>query len=230
MATSRHALEGGVTEYDAVVFDSDGVLVEPPAQETQLDATRAAFREVGVDDPRERHFLDVVNGVTVDGLYAVCDAYDLDPDVFWEARERLDEESQFEAFRAGDRRPYDDVAAIADVPQTCGVVSNNHHSTIAFKLDFFDLGPLFETFYGREMTIESLSLKKPNTHYIDRALSDLGAESALYVGDSESDVVAAHRAGLDSAFVRRDHRRDVDLSVAPTYEVATLHGLTAIVT
>jgi phosphoglycolate phosphatase len=51
------------------------------------------------------------------------------------------------------------------------------------------------------------------------------AESALFVGDSESDVVAARRAGLDSTFVRRRHTRDVDLSVAPTYEVDSLHDV-----
>ena len=55
------------------------------------------------------------------------------------------------------------------------------------------------------MTVESLERKKPNTHYVERALSDLDADAALYVGDSESDVVAADRAGLDSAFVRRPH-------------------------
>ncbi|WP_254545028.1 HAD family hydrolase [Halomarina pelagica] len=218
-----------MTEYDAVLFDSDGVLVEPPASETQIEATRAAFREVGVDDPERRHLLDLTSGVTVDGLREICAAYDLDAETFWDARERHDERSQFEAFRANLRTRYDDVTAIAELPENRGVVSNNHHSTVEFKLDFFDLRPLFDTFYGREMTIESLSLKKPNAHYLERALADLSAESALYVGDSESDVVAAHRAGLDSVFLRRSHRRDVDLSVAPTFEVDSLHDVVALV-
>lgn len=217
-----------MTGYDAVIFDSDGVLIEPPTRETQLAAARKAFRSVGVEDASRQHLLGVVSGVTVDGLHDICDVHDLDPEEFWAARERFDEESQFDAFRAGNRDRYDDVAAIADLAQVRGVVSNNHHSTIEFKLEFFDLAPLFDTYYGREMTIESLTLKKPNTHYLDRAVADLGAESALFVGDSESDVVAARRAGLDSVFIRRSHRRDVELSVEPTYEVETLHELPAI--
>ncbi len=104
-------------------------------------------------------------------------------------------------------------------------MSNNHHSTLEFLLDHFDLHHRFETYYGREMTIESLSRKKPNTYYIDRAMADLGAETALYVGDSESDVVAADRAGLDSVFVRRDHRDGVELGVEPTFEVDSLHAV-----
>ena len=218
-----------MTNYDAIIFDSDGVLVEPPAHETQLGAMRDAFREVGVEEVNEGHLTGLMSGVTADGLHEICAAYGLDPAEFWDARERIDERSQFDAFRAGSRNTYDDVSVIADLPPNRGVVSNNHHSTIEFKLDFFGLGHLFDTYYGREMTIESLSLKKPNTHYIERALVDLDAESALYVGDSESDVVAAHRAGLDSAFVRRDHCRDVALSEEPTYEVETLCGLLEIV-
>ncbi len=218
-----------MTAYDAVLFDSDGVLVEPPARDTQVRAARAAFREVGVDDPDPDHLDAIVGGVTPGRLHEIASVHDSDPDTLWGARERHDERSQLEQFRAGARTPYDDVAAIPDLPPNRGVVSNNHHSTIEFVLDHFDLGSLFDTYYGREMTVESLERKKPNTHYLDRALADLGTESALYVGDSESDVVAAHRAGLDSAFVRRPHCSDLELSVAPTHDLADLHELSELV-
>ncbi|WP_435551275.1 HAD family hydrolase [Natrinema sp. CGMCC1.2065] len=218
-----------MTGYDAVLFDSDGILVEPPASETQLEATQAAFREAGVDDVAPDHLDDIVSGVTVEVRHDICTDYDLEPTTFWEARERHDERSQFAAFRAGTRDRYDDVATIADLPQDRGVVSNNHHSTIEFVLDAFDLDSLFETYYGRPKTIESLQVKKPDPHFLERALADLEADSALYVGDSEHDVIAAHRAGIDSAFVRRRHCRDDELSVTPTYDIETLSALPAIV-
>lgn len=217
-----------MTGYGTILFDSDGVLVEPPAADTQGEAARAAFREAGVEDADRQHVDEIVTGVTDDGLHEICTTYDLDPEAFWEARERHDERSQLEAFRDGTRGRYDDVAALADLSQGCGVVSNNHHSTIAFALDYFELRRLFDTYYGREMTVESLRLKKPNTHYLDRALAEFAAGPALYVGDSESDLVAARRAGLDSVFVRRSHCRDVDLSVTPTYEAETLHDVVEI--
>ncbi|MFP8890060.1 HAD family hydrolase [Natrialbaceae archaeon A-CW2] len=218
-----------MTEYDIALFDSDGVLVDPPAYETQVEATVKAFEAVGVTTVDQRHIDDIVNGTTVGRLQEICSVYDIDPETFWEARERHDELSQFEKFEAGSRDLYDDVAAITALPHPCGVVSNNHHSTIAYVLEHFELAPLFEVYYGREKTIESLDLKKPNTHYLEKALADLEGESALYIGDSESDVIAAHRAGMDSVFVRRPHSTDVALSATPTYEVESLHAITDIV-
>lgn len=216
--------------YDTILFDSDGVLVKPPAHETQLEATRAAFREVDIEDADRQHLVDITDGLTRDRLHEICTIYDLDSDAFWEAREHLDEQSQLDKFRDGSRDCYDDIAAIMTLSQNRGIVSNNHHSTIKFVLDFFDLRVSFDTYYGREKTVESLSLKKPNPHYLERALTDLEAESALYVGDSESDIVAAHRAGIDSVFVRRPHCREIELAVSPTYEVDDLYEVATIVT
>lgn len=217
-----------MTTYDTILFDSDGILVHPPAYETKVEAAQDAFREVGVQDADPQHIDDIVNDATVERLHEICNAYDLDIDTFWEARERHDEQSQFDKFKAGSRSRYSDVTAVSNLSQTCGVVSNNHHSTIEFVLDYFDLQSVFATYYGREKTVKSLDLKKPNTHYLDQALTELGGESALYIGDSESDVVAAHRAGLDSVFVRRPHTTDIELSTTPTYEVDSLHDITKI--
>lgn len=209
--------------YDVLLFDNDGVLVDPPARETQLAAIREAFASVGVD-PTDAHAAALAGGVTPDSLHAIADHHDLDPAALWTAREEYDERSQFRTFRAGERGRYDDVDAVTDLTQRCGVVSNNHHSTVAFVLEFFGM-EWVEAYYGREKTVESLGLKKPNPHYLERAMADLGGGRALYVGDSENDVVAAQRAGMDSAFVRRDHNHETSLSVAPTYEVGSLHGV-----
>jgi phosphoglycolate phosphatase-like HAD superfamily hydrolase len=100
------------TGYDAVVFDNDGVLVHPPAPETQAAAVRDAFLAVGAEDPAERHVRDLMSGVTVEVLEEIGGAYDVDPEALWAAREHHDERSQLEAFRAGDRDRYDDIVLI----------------------------------------------------------------------------------------------------------------------
>ncbi|WP_394295531.1 HAD hydrolase-like protein [Natrialba chahannaoensis] len=66
---------------------------------------------------------------------------------------------------------------------------------------------------------------------LERALDDLSVsvESTLYIGDSESDILAAERAGLESVFVRRPHCREVELGVEPTDEVEDLHGVKRLV-
>ncbi|WP_255150751.1 HAD family hydrolase [Halorarius halobius] len=212
-----------MSRYDAVLFDNDGVLVHPPSSEAQSAAIRDAFHEVGVESPRDDHVEYLCHGVTVDGLRDIAASYGVDHETLWDARERHDDRSQREAFVAGHRSTYDDVDAVDALPGPRGLVSNNHHPTVEFVLDRFGLG--FDTYYGRPMTVESLRLKKPNTHFLDRALADLDADSGLYVGDSESDVQAAHNAGLESVFVRREHNRDAALGVTPDYEVETLDAV-----
>lgn len=217
-----------MTKYDSILFDSDGVLVTPPAYETQMEVTQAAFEAVGIRDVKRQYIDEIVTGVSVNRLHEICMEYRIDVGEFWEEWEHYDEQSQFEEFKKGVRVCYDDIMAINDLSQKCGVVSNNHHTTIEFVIDNFDLEHLFDTFYGREKTVESLDLQKPNTHYLELALADLEAESALYIGDSESDMVAAHRAGLDSAFLHRPHCSELDLTTLPIYEVSTLHDLSSI--
>jgi HAD superfamily hydrolase (TIGR01549 family) len=214
-----------VSEYDAVLFDNDGVLVEPPSRAAQAAAVRAAFASVGVEAPDPDHVERAGPGATVEGVREVCAEHGVDADAFWTAREDHDERSQVDAFDAGHRGAYDDVDALDRIGHACGVVSNNHHATVEHVLERFDLGRHFETYYGRERSMESLRRKKPGTHYLERALADLDAERALYVGDSASDVVAARRAGMDSAFVRREHSRDTDLPEPATHEVRDLHGV-----
>ena len=83
-----------MSPYDAVLFDNDGVLVEPPAPETQRAAIREAFRAVGVNDPDDRHVEDLTSGVTVETLERLGAAYEVGPEALWAARERHDERSQ----------------------------------------------------------------------------------------------------------------------------------------
>ena len=217
-----------MTTYDTVLFDSDGVLVTPPAAETQATATHEAFESLGIEDVDPGVVDELVDGVSPDRIREFCGRYGLEPEHFWETWEHHDEQSQFEQFRAGSRDRYNDLEAIGRIAQPCGVVSNNHHSTIAFVLEHFDLEAWFDRYYGRPKTLESLSLQKPNTHYLERALADFEAANALYIGDSEHEVIAAHDAGMDSVFIRRRHTADVSLRVEPTYDVDGLPEVASI--
>ncbi|WP_324756810.1 HAD family hydrolase [Haloarcula sp. GH36] len=212
--------------YESVVFDNDGVLLTLTSMRTHQAGTRHAFRRVGVVDPRPDHLEAMRIGVTPDRLDAVCRHYGLDPERFWTARDRAISEAQRAAIRAGEKRPYGDVRVLDRLDGPLGVVSSNQQATVDFAFDHFGLDRHFGTVRGRPPTVESLQRKKPSPYYIEQALADLGVTDALYVGDSESDIEAARRAGIDSAFVRRPHTVDTDLSVTPTYEV---DGLDAVV-
>jgi HAD superfamily hydrolase (TIGR01549 family) len=211
--------------YDTVVFDNDGVLVGRTRFDVLREATEETFVQFGATDPDQDHVEEMTVGATPDKVTTISEIYDFDPKHFWRTRDHTVSQAQQDEARAGRKTPYEDIDTLADLDVAMGIVSSNQQETVDFLLDHFDLSGHFDTAYGRAATIESLTLRKPNSHYIDRALGDLDAESALYVGDNESDIKAAENAGIDSAFIRRPHRSDWELNTWPTWDIDSLDDL-----
>mgnify|MGYP000235868623 CR=1 FL=1 len=212
------------TEYDAVVFDNDGVLVELTEMDLLRRAARRAFADHGVADPPEAFVDHAANG-DLEALSAVEESLNISLAEYWASREDHAATHQCEAVETGEKPLYEDVAELRRLDATLAVVSNNQHDTVAFIVDHHGLDDLFEHVAGRQPTVDGARRRKPEPHYLDRALDELGTTDALYVGDSPKDIVAADRAGVDSAFLRRGHRRDAALDREPTHEFASLTGL-----
>jgi len=210
--------------YDAVVFDNDGVLVEPTDWDVIRRAIREAFGEVGVENPADEHVERLI-GVEVEDVHAVADAYDLDPETLWHARDTAGARHQSALIRDGGKSLFEDVEAIGRLDAARGLVSNNQHATIETILEEYDLKALFDVAYGRQPTVTDIGRKKPDPYYLNAALRELGAESAMYVGDTEKDVEVAHRVGADAALVRRSHNADLRVGPTPEYEVGDLRDL-----
>jgi len=212
--------------YDAVLFDNDGVLVELMDIEDIYGAVEKTFAEFGVTPKREE--VESLVGCDIEFVVDLCESYGIDAEEFWRRRDANVSRVQRNAVDAGEKSPYEDFDAVERLARdyTVGVVSNNQQATVDHVVESFGMS-FFDVHYGREPTVESLRRKKPSPHYVERALEDVGTRNALYVGDSPHDVVAADRAGIDSAFVRREHRTDAKLDAEPTYEVGSLHELEA---
>ena len=213
--------------YDAVVFDNDGVLTELTPHDVLRDAVRATFREFDVDPSPDA--VEALVGEEIDSIHQVCQEYDLDAEQLWARREANATSAQKEAIDAGVKGVFDDVDTLREFDATRGVVSNNQHATVEYIVDAFDLQNLFSVAIGREPTLEGFQNRKPNPYYLERAASRIEANSVLYVGDSNVDVVAARRAGMDVAFLRRNHRNGYELQAEPTYEIESLEELPALV-
>jgi HAD superfamily hydrolase (TIGR01549 family) len=218
------------TEYDGLLLDHDGVLVEL----LDRDHITAGLREHG--EPRladlgvnlDPVLLDAFQvGADAGEIRALADRYGVDPTALWRCRDDAIETALHAATRNGEKPPYDDVDALTalDVPR--GVVSNNQRRIVEFVLETHDLRSLFDTVQARDPTLASLDRKKPAPTYLEAAMAALDIEHPLYVGDSESDVVAADRANVDVAFLRRPHNADSSLSRDPTYEVSGLDEIVA---
>lgn len=215
--------------YDAVVFDADGVLVEPTAGSTLETAIRRAFEDHGVTDPDQAD-LDGLRATTPDELRSVAERYDLDdPAAFWASRDNHASAAQREAVRQGKKLLYDDVPAVFELRVPLAVVSNNQQATVDFVLEYAGIADRFDPVFGRDPTLEDVERKKPEPYYLERAIEALGADRPLFVGDSNVDLAAAEAAGVDSVFIRRPHRTDYALEYEPTYEIESLEELSAIV-
>jgi HAD superfamily hydrolase (TIGR01549 family) len=212
--------------YDAVIFDNDGVLTLPTSMEVLRAGVRAAFEEFAVE-PTKEGVDSVING-SAPRIQRVCDVHDVDHEAFWPRHEAAVAAAQCAAMDRGEKTLYDDVTSLSALDQTLAVVSNNQHETIEYILETFDIEHLFEVAYGREPSVEGFRRRKPQPYYLTRTIDELGAENVLYVGDSNVDVLAANRAGVDSAFVRRPHRADYQLAAEPTYELDSLRDVVAV--
>jgi phosphoglycolate phosphatase len=209
--------------YDAFVFDNDGVLTTPTDREVLLEAIRTAFAEVGASEPTAEQVRTLL-GPDLESLREIAAGHGVDPKPLWQARERAAVEAQLAELRAERKRTYADVSALDSLVGPLAIVSNNQHETIGNILDHCSLAE-FDAWYGREPTLAGIERKKPAPYYLERAIDEVGAENPLYVGDSRVDVAAADAIGIDSAFIRREHRYGYELSAPPTHEIDSLEEL-----
>jgi HAD superfamily hydrolase (TIGR01549 family) len=215
--------------YDGLLLDHDGVVVTLSEMDRLESAARGALRDVGVEEPAA----DAVEALTIrvseSDLQGLSRRYGVDPGRLWRARDDRVRDALAEETETGRKRPYDDTAALREVSVPMGIVSNNQTRIVRPILDRYDLDGLFGTVRAREPTRASLARKKPEPTYLEAAMDDLGVGNPLYVGDSESDVVAGRRAGVDTAFIRREHNADRSLEHTPTYDVRGLDEVVALV-
>jgi phosphoglycolate phosphatase-like HAD superfamily hydrolase len=240
--------------YDAIVFDLDGVLVQGSATDravyeqaardtvTAFDLDDEAGSDGGADSDGDLATL-LADPPSLAAVRETLGSLDVDPVEVWRYREERACELENEQIRGAAREPYPDVDALDELARETpmGVVSNNRMGTVEFVCEHFGFDALLETWYGRHPTFEGHQRMKPDPHYIHRALEDLGAgvegadaanasadgNHALYVGDRQSDVVAARQAGVDAAFLRREHNRDVTVEPTPDHVLDGLDDLLA---
>lgn len=228
--------------YDSVIFDSDGVLVEPTNPDVHRNAVRRTFVEFGITDIGDETVERLVeitgdhrDQLSAANVEAVCTDLGIDPEDYWRRRERMAAEAQFEEIDEGRKRAYPDIGVLEELNSgsldlPLGVISNNQHKTVLYALDAFDISPHVDAVYGREPSLLGIERRKPNPFYAERIIQDLAVDEPLVVGDSVVDVQMANRLGLDSAFVHRNHREGYQLTESPDYEVESLEALTEILT
>lgn len=212
--------------YDAVLFDMDGVLLE--GRSTALiiyeRAANDTIRRLGAD-PLPEQLARLEQRSYGPLLEAACRDSEIDPERFWQLRERCASAREHRWLAQGLREPHADTDALFDLDVPLAVVSNNRHATVQYVLDTVMPG-MFEVGRGRDPSIAGYRRRKPDSSYLDETLDALGVETALYVGDRTTDVEAAHAAGIDSVLLTRPEAPSIDMTtVTPTYRIESLAEL-----
>lgn len=209
----------------------DGVLLVGAA--TAPDVYRAAasdaLAELGVEDPPDAQVEVLGESRYSERMDEACAALGIDRDAWWEARERHASRRTNERLRAGDRRTYDDVGVVEELAGTVplGLATNNRQATASYVASrLFD--DAFDAVVGREPTVRGYRRRKPEPDLLAEAMALLDADGGLYVGDRESDLVAADRAGLVGVFLERPHNDRTELDVDPAFVLGSLSELPAL--
>jgi len=185
-------------EYDYWLFDLDGTLVD-----TKWGYKRDVFDRVG--DELGREFTDSEVHALWHGLGGDRDEnlreIGIDPSPFWETFDAVDDPMS----RAEATYLYDDADALAALDAPAGVVTHCPKPVTERVLDSLDVRDWFDTVV---CCSEEVGFK-PDAEPVRHAVDGLDAEGrGVLAGDGETDVGAAHNAGLASIHVERHDPHD----------------------
>ncbi|MFC4357561.1 HAD family hydrolase [Halobium salinum] len=179
----RDALSALDSEYDAVVFDLDGTLVELLVDwDATATEAEAALAEQGVD----------AAGVDLWTMLDLADKHDVRPTI-----EDILSTRECDGAEVSERLPLADTVADLSVP--VGVCSLNCERACRVALDVHDLDADVDAVVGRD----SVATRKPHPEPLLATLRGLNAtpESAVFVGDSPRDEESALAAEVDFLYV-----------------------------
>lgn len=217
--------------YDGLLLDFDGVIVDVLEDERRLPAVREKIVEQSTADDVE---LDteivaaLAESIKPERLQSVSEEIDLPAEQLWQYRDDAFLELFETAARNDGKNLYPDVTALDELTVPLGIASNNQTRIVEVLVAEYELAGHFETIHAREPTPASLTNKKPEPIFLERAMADLAVENPLYVGDKETDIIAGQRIGIDTALIRREHNADRTIETEPTYEVTSLDEVVAL--
>lgn len=206
----------------------DGVILKGPSTDPSVydRAADAVIDALQLEPtPKQRRNLRDHGYATVE---AACSALGVDPADFWRRKEAHASRLTADRIRSGERGLYEDIDVLPELADrtTLGLVSNNRHATAEFVADY--ISAPFTATRGRDPTPTGFRRRKPKPHYLLETLAELEIETGLYVGDRKTDVLAAERAGLEAAYLRREHNADEPLPPGAAYELESLTDLVRI--
>ncbi|WP_276254041.1 HAD family hydrolase [Halomontanus rarus] len=172
-----------MTDYDAVVYDLDGTLVDLTVDWNAVAYDVLEVYETAAIDPPSRDLWD---------LLAAASDVDLAPEV-----EAAIADHEREGARTSRRLPHAEEILACEVP--AGVCSLNCEAACRIALEHHGLIEAVGAVVGRD----TVATQKPDPEPLLETVRGLSAtpERTLFVGDSRRDERTAERAGTDFEYV-----------------------------
>lgn len=194
-------------DYEAVVFDLDGTLIESSADDVSwlYGAVRAALREFdrpGIAEELEGRALGKLAGIDgYDEYLSMCEEVDVRPREFWSHVSHHRACAKLQVVGQGELGERNGATRLLENLHSrgleLGVVSNapdEEVEKVVKEMAWQDRLRFFRGVTG----LDDLSRRKPDPWHIEMARAELHRDTGLYVGDSRVDIEAAEGAGWDS--------------------------------
>lgn len=216
------------SQIKAILFDLDGTLIEIPHYDTFFDDLLVeSLRTHDILIPKLEHRLAVWH--TGGNFEQNIRSWGVkDYDAFIRTFDQLDLDKRRKLIESGDIRPYSDIDVLDQLHAyvKLGLVSNTPPDIALLELQSFDLEQYFDDLVMLG-TVEQ-HITKPEPDGILRCLKNLEVEKsqAVMVGDSSSDIIGGHRAGVSTVLVKRpNHPVPQNLTKSPHLVIDSLHQL-----
>lgn len=201
--------------YDAVIFDLDGTLLQSTSGDLSWmeDAVRRALEKQGLEAAESE--LLKLSGIRGSEKFAkACQEIGADPEDLWPVVEGERMKGKKQLIESGELGLEDGAEEllnfIHEQDVKASVISNSPDLTVDLVVAEFGLEALLHYFRGIT-TFEDLSHRKPDPVHIDYAMAELKSDNPLYVGDSQSDEVAARKEGIEDVLVGKDVSSLIDV-------------------
>ena len=151
-----------------------------------------------------------------------------DYEAFIETFDEKDLAKRRRLIETGEIYAYPDVSVLAELKEyvKLGIVTNTPPKLALFELNQFKLKQYFDEIVMLGTVEQEIAKPEPDGFYRCLKRLHVSPRNAVMVGDSSSDIIGSHRAGIIAVFIQRpDAITSSELGEPPDLTITDLHQL-----
>ena len=215
-------------EYDAVIFDMDGVILDSGLDnfEWMDEIRRKKASEMGFEYSHD-DAIQIVQSTDMSQIEELMDRKGMILKEIEEIEHRV-QNAKISLIEHGAIRLFSETEKILqEIDRPLGLATNSPKKTAKFTLRYFGINDYFDSFEALELDgLENyVQNKKPHPYMLEKVIEELDAENPVMVGDTSADIKAAENSGIDSILVQSYAERK---NLNPTHRIRNLGELRSV--